>query len=113
MFPRINDCTFTNIRLLKGITAQSPGYVTWSFKPLDLGLRHAQGTVPTPRGSIKAEWTIDPLTDKLAMKVAAPVGTTGVFIPFRAGNWTLDGERRAVGEGFVVQGGKEIQILQL
>ncbi|KAF9458473.1 Six-hairpin glycosidase-like protein [Collybia nuda] len=100
-------------RYALGITARSPGFATWLFRPLDLGLRHARGTVPTPRGSIKAEWIIDPATGKMTMTISAPAGTTGVVIPFRKGIWAVDGEKKTVDEGLIVQGGKEIQLVQL
>jgi hypothetical protein len=96
-----------------GITAQSPGFATWSFKPLDLGLKFAEGKVPTPLGLIRAKWAIDTATNKLTMMVTAPAGTTGIVAPFRKGEWTVDGLRKPLNGGFLVKGGKEVIIRQV
>jgi hypothetical protein len=42
-----------------GVKPGSPGWESITIHPHPAGLTRAQGTVPTPHGTISAEWTLD------------------------------------------------------
>jgi hypothetical protein len=42
--------------VILGVTPVKPGFRTFSLNPHSLGLKFADGTIPTPHGSIKVKW---------------------------------------------------------
>jgi hypothetical protein len=70
--------TLTNDVL--GVTPTTAGFATYSVIPHPADLAWAQGSVPTPHGSIGVSWDSGPA--RFGMKVSAPAGTTGeVAVP--------------------------------
>lgn len=61
-----------------GVQPTAPGFEEWLFAPVVLdGLTWARGRVPTPRGSIQAEWEVHDGVS-VVLRVRAPEGTKGV-----------------------------------
>jgi alpha-L-rhamnosidase len=64
-----------------GVAPAAPGYGRWTIAPHPGGLRWAQGTVPTPHGSISVRWR-RPERRRFVLTIAAPRGTSGtVAVP--------------------------------
>jgi len=53
-----------------GIRPTAPGYRTWTFAPRPGNLTFAEGSVPTPKGVIRARW--ERIGDRLRCRVRAP-----------------------------------------
>ena len=98
-----------------GVSAIEPGYEKWMFKPMlyGMGLRDAQGTVPTPFGPIHASWTLD--GGKLSIEVDAPEGTSGVItLPFVPKSCSVSGQNgSAVGQTVNITGGRKVDVVAL
>jgi len=58
-----------------GVTPTSAGFATYSVIPHPAGPSWAQGSVPTPQGSIGVSWKSH--TGSFGMSITAPAGTTG------------------------------------
>lgn len=76
-----------------GVQPTAPGFEEWSFRPVVMdGLTCARGRVPTPRGTIHAEWGVGHGMS-VTLKVRAPVGTRGVVsIPLAARGCHITGD---------------------
>ena len=96
-----------------GVSAVEPGYKTWLFKPLiyGLGLDDAEGTVPTPFGTIYASWTFD--GTRLVLVVEAPEGTIGnIVLPFTPSTSNVSGQSQyQVGQNVTINGGSKVEIV--
>ncbi|KAG8630089.1 hypothetical protein KVT40_001708 [Elsinoe batatas] len=82
-------------RYVLGVKETKPGFEEWEMKPptTGLGLTWAKGKVPTPRGSIQAQWKLN--GKKLTVEVQAPRGTKGrIMVGYRIVNMT--GGKKAV-----------------
>jgi alpha-L-rhamnosidase len=55
------------------------GYATWTVEPHPGDLSWAEGSVPTPHGSIGVDWAGQSGTGQFSMNVTAPSGTTGTI----------------------------------
>lgn len=63
-----------------GVAPAAPGYDRWSIAPQPGDLQWAQGTVPTPHGTIAVSWDRTPTS--FVVTESTPVGTTGtVAVP--------------------------------
>ena len=60
-----------------GIRPVAAGYQTWLVAPQPGTLSWAQGTVPTPHGTISVKWGRDASNGRFAMQVGVPSTTTG------------------------------------
>ena len=67
-----------------GVTPVDPGYATWNIAPHPGGLAWAAGAVPTKFGEIAVSWSSN--ADSFALRVMAPVGTSGTITIPAAGN---------------------------
>ena len=69
-----------------GIEPVTPGFGTWSVRPLTGDLTWAQGQVPTPVGALVVRWAQDQSTRQITLRVEPPPGTTGtVAVPAAPG----------------------------
>ncbi|KAH6874368.1 Six-hairpin glycosidase-like protein [Thelonectria olida] len=59
-----------------GAVPSKPGWVEFSVAPLTLGLKFAEGRVPTTKGNVCVDWKFDD-EGLLTMVVEAPIGTKG------------------------------------
>lgn len=67
-----------------GVTPATPGFKTWTVKPVTGALEWAEGRVPTPSGSFDVSWSRE--GDDLALRLAAPEGTSGqAWVPVGPG----------------------------
>ncbi|KAM0128493.1 hypothetical protein ACHAO1_008957 [Botrytis cinerea] len=66
-----------------GVIPTGPGFSTWSVKPYPGDLKWAKGRIPTPKGPINVNWSINS-SGWFLMSVDAPSGTSGsVSLPVR------------------------------
>lgn len=75
--------TYVLPKYVLGVTASSPGFQTWVFRPLlwpGIGLTEANGRVDTPFGSIHAGWKVIDGGRRVEISINAPPGTTGVLV---------------------------------
>ncbi|KAJ8130420.1 hypothetical protein O1611_g3211 [Lasiodiplodia mahajangana] len=64
-----------------GVIPTRPGWAEFKVAPLTLGLKTAEGKVPTSKGSICVRWSFDE-QDLLSIVVDAPAGTKGtLYLP--------------------------------
>ncbi|QSZ35275.1 hypothetical protein DSL72_008144, partial [Monilinia vaccinii-corymbosi] len=61
-----------------GVVPTGPGFSTWTVKPYPGDLSWAKGQVPTPRGPITVQWSINS-DGWFVLTVAAPADTTGTL----------------------------------
>ncbi|KAG4028194.1 hypothetical protein MFRU_023g00310 [Monilinia fructicola] len=61
-----------------GVLPTGPGFSTWTVKPYPGDLSWAKGQVPTPRGPINVDWSINS-DGWFVLSVAAPADTTGTL----------------------------------
>ena len=85
-------------RWLLGVRTTGPGFATFDVAPPVGGLRSAQGTVPTPRGTISLSWE-RPTTH-------GPVTSLGLGVPPNA---TATVRLGAVAPGAVTEGGHPVR----
>lgn len=86
------DTTATGVitTYLLGVEPTEPGFRRFRFRPLFVsGLTHAEGSVPTPHGFIRASWRI--VGDRLTAVLEVPPETTAEV--------ALPGRRETVGPG--------------
>lgn len=90
-----------------GVRPLAPGYKTWAFEPMTLGLSWARGRVPVPGGAVEVAWnaTEGRVT---RVEIEAPEGTKGE-VRLGAGEWRVDGA--AVNGTFEVVGGRKVVVL--
>ena len=62
-----------------GVQPATAGYATWTVEPHPGDLSWAEGSVPTPHGSIAVDWAGQSGTGQFSMQVTAPSGTTGTI----------------------------------
>ena len=62
-----------------GVQPATAGYATWTVEPHPGDLSWAEGSVPTPHGSIAVDWAGQSGTGEFSMQVTAPSGTTGTI----------------------------------
>jgi len=62
-----------------GVQPATGGYATWTVQPHPGDLSWAEGSVPTPHGSIAVDWAGEGGADQFSMQVTAPPGTTGTI----------------------------------
>jgi alpha-L-rhamnosidase len=62
-----------------GVQPTSAGYRTWSVHPHPGSLAWVQGDVPTPRGPIAVRWAQGRVSQRFALEVHAPGGTSGTL----------------------------------
>lgn len=74
-----------------GALPTSPGWKEFKIAPLTLGLRSAEGSLPTTNGDVTVEWQFDG-DDMLFMIVEAPVGLKGTVVPPSPMAFEEDGE---------------------
>ncbi len=76
-----------------GVMPTSPGFATWTLKPIPAGLKWAKGRVGTPRGDIVVYWRSE--KNEFRLQVTIPDGTSvEVGIPAQEGGKILvDGEQ--------------------
>jgi alpha-L-rhamnosidase len=60
-----------------GVQPATAGYATWSVQPHPGDLGWAEGSVPTPHGSIGVDWAGESGAGQFSMQVTAPSGTSG------------------------------------
>lgn len=60
-------------RYILGVESLSPGWKTARIRPCVAGLSHAKGKVPTPRGPVYVDWTMD---DNFTLCIRLPQGMT-------------------------------------
>ncbi len=60
-----------------GVQPVTAGFATWSVQPHTGSLTWVEGDVPTPRGTIAVRWAQDRRSERFAMQVTGPAGTTG------------------------------------
>jgi hypothetical protein len=98
-----------------GVTPATPGYASWAITPQLSGLRWAQGTVPTPHGTITVRWRRGTKSFELSMR--APAGTSGtVAVPLLGARRTIaengrivwNGRRAAHGVHVLINGGEAV-----
>jgi hypothetical protein len=63
---------------LLGVQPTGVGFATWSLQPNPGNVTWAQGTVPTPHGTIRVSWTQEP-NAMLRITVDVPRGTTATL----------------------------------
>lgn len=70
--------------------------------------------MPTPKGPIIATWRLIEQTGLLEMSVKAPHGTSGKVVPpkEKRGSRFRVGEKLESGDGFWVDGGKTVWIVE-
>lgn len=97
-------------RYVLGVRPSQPGWKQFVIAPVTLGLEMANGTVPTPNGSIKVAWTFSD-TSLLRMEINAPTGSTGIVtvptplrVPADQSAFTINGQA-VTGLAFQVTGG--------
>ncbi|KAF2159572.1 glycoside hydrolase family 78 protein [Zasmidium cellare ATCC 36951] len=96
-----------------GITATSPGFKTWEFRPNlgALGLTEAYGTVPTPYGVISARWEIVDGGKGAVITALGPNGTKGRLV--LPGEWEAEREGRKQRCRYVDLDGEEERLVRL
>jgi hypothetical protein len=62
-----------------GAAPVAPGYATWLIKPHPGALAWAEGTVPTPRGTITVNWT-QSAVQAFTLTFRTPRGTSGTVV---------------------------------
>jgi alpha-L-rhamnosidase len=62
-----------------GVQPATGGYATWTVQPHPGNLSWAEGSVPTPHGSIAVDWAGESGVNQFSMQVTAPSGTTGTI----------------------------------
>jgi alpha-L-rhamnosidase len=62
-----------------GVQPATAGYATWTVAPHPGDLSWAEGSVPTPHGSLAVDWAGQQGTGEFSMQVTAPSGTTGTI----------------------------------
>lgn len=104
-------------RYVLGAQPTMPGWSKFRVAPLTLGLRSAQGSLPTTRGNVDVEWSFD-CHGLLKMVVTAPAGTNGevllpspLMVPRNETIIIVNGKEQA-GSSFVVQGGNKMVVTQ-
>ncbi|KAK4506260.1 hypothetical protein PRZ48_004225 [Zasmidium cellare] len=82
-----------------GVTATSPGFRTWQFRPNlgALGLTEAKGTVPTPFGVIEAGWEVVDGGKGAIVTVKGPKGTSGRVVLGEEGVGECEGRKQRGG----------------
>lgn len=103
-------------RNVLGIQAVSPGFAQWIIVPQTLQLKWANGSHPTPYGSLIVSWAFD-RQDNLSLNVTSPVGTNGTVhlpSPMRILNTTIMINQKSVsGSSFKVVGGELFKLTQI
>ena len=56
-----------------GVVPTSPGFATFDVRPRPCGLKRARGKVPTPRGIISVEWSIQ--NGQMSLTITVPKGS--------------------------------------
>lgn len=104
-------------RYVLGARPTAPGWSEYQVAPLTLGLRSAQGSLPTTRGNVDVEWSFG-CDGLLEMVVDAPAGTKGevalpspLMVPVNGTKFMVNGEEQAAST-FVVEGGKKMVLTQ-
>jgi alpha-L-rhamnosidase len=62
-----------------GVQPATAGYAAWTVQPHPGNLSWAEGSVPTPHGSISVDWAGESGADDFSLQVTAPSGTTGTI----------------------------------
>ena len=90
-----------------GIVPTSPGFKTWSIRPVPAGLEWARGAVGTPKGDVEVSWSVK--GGGFEMEVDVPGGTGGeVRVPVSSGQKVrLNGkvQKQAIVDGHVTIAG--------
>jgi alpha-L-rhamnosidase len=60
-----------------GVQPMTAGFATWSVQPHTGSLAWVEGDVPTPHGTIAVRWAQDRRSERFAMQVTGPAGTSG------------------------------------
>ena len=61
-----------------GVSPLAPGFAQFRFAPQSLGVRWAEGRVPTPHGPVEVAWSQPDSDGPLAATIVVPEGTTGL-----------------------------------
>ena len=65
-------------RAVLGIAPLAPGFTEFRFAPQGLGVRWAEGRVPTPHGPVEVSWSQREPDAPLAATIVVPEGTTAL-----------------------------------
>ena len=65
-------------RTVLGVTPLAPGFTEFRFAPQGVGVRWAEGQVPTPHGPVEVTWSQREADAPLAATIVVPEGTTGL-----------------------------------
>lgn len=105
-------------RYVLGVRPSQPGWKRFVIAPVTLGLEMANGTVPTPNGSIKVTWRFGD-AGLLSMEVDAPADSTGIVtvptplrVPAEQSSFTINGHA-VMGTTFRVTGGSNFILTQM
>ncbi len=62
-----------------GVSPLRPGFAEFRFAPRSLGVRWAEGRVPTPHGAVEVSWSQRESDGPLAATIVVPEGTVAVY----------------------------------
>ena len=65
-------------RAVLGVAPLAPGFTEFRFAPQGLGVRWAEGRVPTPHGPVEVTWSQPESGAPLAATLVVPEGTTAL-----------------------------------
>ena len=90
---------------LLGATPTGPGFATWTIKPNPGSVSWAKGSLPTPHGPLRVDWSRDKNKNDFTLTYTAPKGTSGdVSVPV-TGSAAVRLDGRIVWNGTAAVGG--------
>lgn len=94
-----------------GISALTPGYETWMFRPLigGLGLGEVNGTVGTGFGDVRGGWRVVEGGEAAEVFVEGPAGTTGTLVLGDGAEGVCEG-RNVEGGEIMLRGGRATHV---